>query len=226
MTSTIPHISATTAGNDPGSVAGVDPRTIGTQQTFRVALAAMTTPGRILQLTWDPELSHDLAGPDRWLAALLLALADHEVSVAFDLGGRSGVFAGEIGRWTRAGVADAEAADMVVVDAATMAPGLPARLRRGSLQYPDDSALLIIQVERLAASGGEGVALDLSGPGVDGRIGFLVTGLSDGVIASRDLAVSQYPTGIDLLLVDREGRITGIPRTSAVTVGPVPGGER
>lgn len=223
MTSTIPPISTAIAGN--GHAAAVDPRTIGTQQTFRVALAAMTTPGQILQLAWDPKLSRDIDGPDRWLAALLLALADHEVSVAFDLGGRSGAFAGEIGRWTRAGTAAPDVADMVVADATAMDPELPARLRRGSLQYPDDSALLILQVERLAASGGEGVALDLTGPGVDGRIGFRVSGLRDGVIASRDVAVSQYPTGIDLLLVDRDGRIAGIPRTSAITVGTGSGRE-
>ncbi len=198
--------------------AGVDPRIIGTQQTFRVALAAMTTPGRIGQLVWEPELSDQIDGPDRWLAALLLALADHEVSLAVELADRSASFAGEIGRWTRAAAATPEAADMVVAEAATMGADLPVRLRRGSLQYPDDAALLIIQVDRLGGGPPGGTALSLEGPGVDGRISLRVDGLDADVIAARDVAVSQYPTGIDLLLVDRDGRIAGIPRTTVIAV--------
>ncbi len=212
--------SATVTPTDGGghdAAETVDPRTIGTQQTFRVALAAMTTPGRIGQMDWEPELSDRIAGPDRWLAALLLALADHEVSLAVELADRSVTFSGEITRWTRMAPAGPEAADMVVAEAASMESGLPARLRRGSLQYPDDAALLIVQVGRLG-DGHDGTTLDLRGPGVNGRIALRVDDLSSGVIAARDVAVSQYPTGIDLLLVDHEGRIAGIPRTTAITI--------
>lgn len=204
------------AATDP--VASVDPRIIGTQQTFRVALAAMTTPGRIGQLAWEPELSDQIAGPDRWLAALLLALADHEVSLAVELADRSATVSAEIGRWTRAATATPDTADMVVAEAATIESGLPARLRRGSLQYPDDAALLIIQVGRLGADASGGTDLSLEGPGVDGRISLRVDDLGPALIASRDVAVSQYPTGIDLLLVDRDGRIAGIPRTTVIAV--------
>ena len=223
MTATRMNTTSTTAtrtpvdANDLDAVQTVDPRIIGTQQTFRVALAAMTTPGRIGQLIWEPDLSYQIAGPDRWLAALLLALADHEVSLAVELAGRSASFAGEITRRTRTATAAREAADMVVVEAASMEPGLPARLRRGSLQYPDDAALLIVQVGRLG-DGPDGTTLDLRGPGIDGRIALLVDDLSPGVIAARDVAVSQYPAGIDLLLVDHEGRIAGIPRTTVITI--------
>ena len=222
---TAPPLRTTSNGNgdhDPAATdvtaAGVDPRIIGTQQTFRVALAAMTTPGRIGQLAWEPELSDQIAGPDRWLAALLLALADHEVSLAVELADRSNTFAGEIVRWTRAAMAIPDAADMVVAEAGTMDAGLPARLRRGSLQYPDDATLLIIQVERLGDDATGGTVLSLEGPGVDGRISLRVDDVSPDVIAARDVAVSQYPTGIDLLLVDRDGRIAGIPRTTVITV--------
>ena len=225
MTATTPSTAPSPNGNgdhDPANAgiaaAGVDPRIIGTQQTFRVALAAMTTPGRIGQLSWEPELSDRVAGPDRWLAALLLALADHEVSLAVELADRSATFAGEIGRWTRAATAPLEAADIIVAEAATMEAGLPARLRRGSLQYPDDAALLIVQVNRLGDGASGGTVLSLEGPGVDGRISLRVDDLSADVIAARDVAVGQYPTGIDLLLVDRDGRIAGIPRTTVIAI--------
>lgn len=217
----------------PGSLNGsgvVDPRIIGTQQTFRVALGALTTPGRILSLTWEPGFPDRIAGPDRWPAALLLSLADHEVSVAVALGDRSEAFAAEVRRWTRAASAAPEVADMVVADAATMDADLPARLRRGSLHYPNDSALLILQVERLsepdAVGEGDAVALSLEGPGIDRTITLGVAGLRDGVLAARDVAVGQYPTGIDLLLVDHEGRIAGIPRTTTITARTGAGRDR
>ena len=217
-TSTVPAAAAIQANGYAADTTTIDPRIIGTQGTFRRALGAMTTPGRILQLVWEPDLSDQIVGPDRWLAALLLALADHEVSVAFDLGDRSGSFAAEIGRWARARSTTPEAADMVVADAATVRRDLPERLRRGSLEYPDDSALLILQVERLFDAASAGLGLRLEGPGVDGRITLGVQGLPAEVVASRGVAVGQYPTGIDLLLVDRDGRIAGVPRTSAVTI--------
>lgn len=221
-----PVVDVPGAGFPPAGA--VDPRIIGTQQTFRVALAALTTPGRIMRLTWEPGFPDRVAGPDRWPAALLLALADHEVSVAVALGDRSDAFAAEVRRWTRAASAAPEAADMVVADAATMDADLPARLRRGSLHYPDDSALLILQVERLSEPDGAGdaVALSLEGPGIDGTVTLGVAGLRDSVLAARDVAVAQYPTGIDLLLVDREGRIAGIPRTTVIAARTGTGGNR
>ena len=217
MTTMTPRILHSTDANDLDAVRTVDPRIIGTQQTFRIALVAMTTPGRIGQLTWEPELSDRIAGPDRWLAALLLALADHEVSLAVELADRSASFAGEITRWTRTASVAPEAADLVVADADSIDPNLAARLRRGSLPYPDDSALLIVQVGRLGDAP-NATTLDLRGPGVDGRIALLVDDLSPGVIVARNVAVSQYPTGIDLLLVDHDGRIAGIPRTTVITI--------
>lgn len=223
---TLPAVSTmVTVGDHASAGAPVDARIIGSQQTFRVVLGAMATPGRIGQLIWEPALSEAIDARDRWLAALLLALADHEVSVAVELDGRSDAFADEIGRWTRAGSARPETADMVAADAATMDPDLPGRLRRGSLEYPDDSALLMLLVERLADSGPGGLELTLEGPGVNGQITLSVEGLSAVVLASRARAVSQYPTGIDLLLVDRAGRIAGLPRTAIATVGRDPGRE-
>jgi alpha-D-ribose 1-methylphosphonate 5-triphosphate synthase subunit PhnH len=223
---TLPAVSTmVTVGDHASAGALVDARIIGSQQTFRVVLGAMATPGRIGQLIWEPALLEAIDARDRWLAALLLALADHEVSVAVELDGRSGAFADEIGRWTRAGSARPDTADMVVADAATIDSDLPRRLRRGSLEYPDDSALLMLLVERLADSGPVGLELTLEGPGVDGQITLSVEGLSAAVLASRARAVSQYPTGIDLLLVDRAGRIVGLPRTAIVTVGRDAGRE-
>ena len=61
--------------------------------------------------------------------------------------------------------------------------------------------------------------LILRGPGVKGRARLSVDGLDARYIEERANANRFYPMGIDLLLVDAEGRVAGVPRTSAVEAG-------
>ena len=37
------------------------------------------------------------------------------------------------------------------------------------------------------------------------------------LLAARDGAIAHYPMGIDLLLLDRAGRLLGLPRTTTIT---------
>lgn len=95
----------------------------------------------------------------------------------------------------------------------TQAPELKAlsHLRQGSDLYPDDGATLVICV-----SLGHGEKLRLSGPGVDGTVDILVSGLPKGFWDAR-LKAMRYPMGFELFLLDKD-QVIGIPRSTSVEV--------
>jgi alpha-D-ribose 1-methylphosphonate 5-triphosphate synthase subunit PhnH len=94
---------------------------------------------------------------------------------------------------------------------------LPLELRTGSFDYPDDAATLIVQVPSLDQAEGD-LTLSLEGPGVPGRRLLKLGGIDAGFFAAREQANRHYPIGIDLILIDQEGRIAGLPRTTQISI--------
>jgi len=192
------------------------------QSTFRVALDALARPGRVLRLPWGAE---DAPGSP-WVAALLLTLLDHETSLWVD----PPPVATYLRQRTGARLVPLADAGFAVADVGTLGPGvledLLRRLRRGTLAYPDEGATLVLSVPRLAAledgsvgacgADGAGLVVALSGPGVPAGQSrrLLVGGVGPGLVEARRDAVADYPAGIDLFLVDGEGRIAGLPRSA------------
>ncbi len=88
-------------------------------------------------------------------------------------------------------------------------------LHRGTLLEPHTAALLVVGVESVGA--GAGRLLRLTGPGIRDVAELTVDGLGDDLLAARAEAL-DYPLGFDLLLVDPQGRMAGLPRTTRVEV--------
>jgi alpha-D-ribose 1-methylphosphonate 5-triphosphate synthase subunit PhnH len=189
-----------------------------TQQTFRTVLDALSRPGTIRQLTAPPTFDPTGTPGNPWTIAVLLMMVDHEVSLAVEPAEGAEALAAFVRRRTRADVASSDAADVVVVDAAALDPGLPAAIRRGSLQYPDDSATLIVQLPTLDQHAPGGPRLVLVGPGIDGERELRLPGIPAAFFEARAEAVSRYPMGIDLVFVDDAGRVVGLPRSTRVTI--------
>jgi alpha-D-ribose 1-methylphosphonate 5-triphosphate synthase subunit PhnH len=187
-----------------------------TQVTFRVLLDAMARPGTVKQL---PAAARD-APVNPWLAAVLVTLLDHEVSLAvepFDGGDALERF---VRQRTAAAMAAAEDADFVVAASDRLDPSLPLKLRQGTLAYPNDSATLLVLVPTLDQAAGStdaGLLLDLAGPGVPADHRVRIGGLDPALFEARD-EVAEYPCGIDLILVDPSGRVCTLPRTTALQV--------
>ncbi|MDQ3701658.1 MAG: phosphonate C-P lyase system protein PhnH [Chloroflexota bacterium] len=157
-------------------------------------------------------------------------LADAGDGKASPLAGGAGAGDGESRSPTgAAGVGDGESDRL---------DGLPGVLCRGTLAYPDGAATLVVAVPLIDQEsinqdlieqerGAGGLSLILSGPGVpppidgsaEGGRTLWVRGLSAPFFASREEAVRDYPTGVDLFLVDSAGRIAGLPRSTAVQIG-------
>ncbi|MGW3955975.1 phosphonate C-P lyase system protein PhnH [Streptomyces sp. NPDC004752] len=60
------------------------------------------------------------------------------------------------------------------------------------------------------------VCLNVSGPGVDGQRRIGVVGLDPAGVAHRNAACSSFPDGFDLWLLDQDGLICGLPRSTRI----------
>jgi alpha-D-ribose 1-methylphosphonate 5-triphosphate synthase subunit PhnH len=190
------------------------------QATFRALLDAMSRPGTISQV---PRIAYT-AVPRGFCApamSILKTLCDHRVS--FSVAG-----AQVNPEWIRylevnlaAPHATVESADYVLFDGAAYDAGF-AKLRLGSPEYPESSATALLFISRLSQdpyeSEGPACDLEFSGPGVKGTVRLSVTGLDPAYAVEREKVNRAFPLGIDILLVDPEGRVAGVPRTSSVEI--------
>lgn len=183
------------------------------QAVFRVVLDAMARPGSEATIpATDPRCPlADCAA----LAAVAQTLLDHEVTfaVAPGLAGDSDAFARYFAATTGSRPAPLDEADYIFA-ASPLARGLLAGLKRGSLAYPDEGATLLILTPEFGA--GAGVAVELRGPGVPGTAEATLAGLTDADLMERRAANAEVPRGVDLLLVDRRGRLRCLPRTTQI----------
>lgn len=188
------------------------------QHIFRVVLDALANPGSVQQAIVHPRLLAEEAIASPYLASVLLTLLDHEVSLHVAPGPGAAELGELMARRTRTALVDAGSADFVVADAARLENGLPERLRRGSLEFPDDGATLLVDVQTLDQNEAGSLELTLTGPGIESVQRLRLAGLPAAFFHSRDRAVAQYPMGIDLILIDGQGRVAGLPRTTGVTI--------
>lgn len=169
-------------------------------QAFRAVLKAMSRPGTIVALSGD-----DVEPALR----LLSCLVDNDTGFAVlgdpDLEAR-------LARYTSGRpVALVEAEFLVAAHGVT--GGCLAGCRRGSLEYPHTGATVVYLVRRL---GGPGLAIGLAGPGIKGRKVLTVDGLGSGEPAILAAINRDFPLGMDAILLDREGRLACIPRSTTI----------
>lgn len=101
-----------------------------------------------------------------------------------------------------------------------------AELKKGGLSKPNDGATVFYLVEEICADpNGAGALLTLEGPGVRGRRDIRVMGLSPAEIDQWALYRREYPMGIDIYLISRDGSLIGIPRSVEVVATTEAGGH-
>lgn len=86
----------------------------------------------------------------------------------------------------------------------------------GTLIDPHLGATVILEVGECVQSG-RVYGLELSGPGIDGNRRIAVTG-SESWIEVRNTKTAEYPLGIEMILIDRTGRLMALPRSTRVRV--------
>lgn len=188
------------------------------QATFRSLLDALSRPGKICRL---PDRVYQGA-PDGFCPpalSILKTLCDHRVSFSIVSGNRKS----EWSRYLEVNLAtpfeDVEKADYVIFDGTTFDEDFM-RLKRGSSEFPENSATALLCVGRLAdgavETGMPSCRLCCTGPGVQDRTFLTITGLDPRYNEARSRTNNVSPLGIDLFLVDTGGRVAGIPRSSSV----------
>jgi len=176
------------------------------QSVFRAILQTLSRPGEQASLGLRPEFCDVMPAG---LAAIALTLADYETPIWLDeaLAGDDRV---ERFLVFHAGAPLTKDTSKAAFALAVQAAQLPdfERFAIGTLEYPDRSTTLIVEVEALEG----GPALLLEGPGINGRVVIAPQGLptdfSDRLKRNRAL----FPRGIDIILVAGQA-IVGLPRS-------------
>ncbi len=178
-------------------------------RAFRAVMNALARPGTVESLGADLDPP---AGLDPGLAAVALALADHETPLWLDETLRPRPAFGAYLRFHTGApvVADPKDAAFALIADAEACPAFE-RFAQGTLEYPDRSATLILSVPTLTGSAGP----LLAGPGIESTIRLpaepLPSGFADRWRANRGLS----PRGVDLLFVCG-GAVVGLPRSSRI----------
>lgn len=174
------------------------------QATFRLMLHAISNPGEIVNIkNYAEKLEDDF----EHLLVLALTLLDKETSYCvldnemLDM---------SLGQLTYARHKD-EQADYIFVSEKCSDEKISNVLTKsspGTLEDPHKNSTLIISTERLKNS----VSLCLSGPGIKDSKTIEVSDYVKLWITNRDLIEYEYPLGIDMFFVTKEGELLSIPR--------------
>lgn len=180
------------------------------QAHFRKILYAMARPGLCINLD-GPDL-HPPLDLYRSSASIGLALMDRYVQ--FYCHNYSSDTTAYLALNTGAAQGSLKEADFIFVHA-TEAGYCMQQAKMGSLEYPDESATLIIQVEGFERT--DGLSVQLQGPGIEGQRTISVSGIEPLLIETFMEVNSEYPLGIDCIFAAPDNSIMCIPRTSRIS---------
>ena len=188
-----------------------DDPSLASQTVFRTIMEAMARPAlpRALsaKLSPPPPLS-PLA------AAVALTVLDYETPFWLD----AGLAADEAAAWlafhTGAPRAmDAGQASFAFISDPAAMPAFTS-FAPGTLEYPDRSTTLVLQVESFA----DGDALAFSGPGIAGLRRFSAAPLPADFVAQLKANRELFPRGIDLIFVS-DDQLAALPRSVRLAAG-------
>ena len=176
---------------------------------FRVILQATSHPGKGFELP----VSGTCNDRQATLISMLGCLMDNEVTFSI-IGDEGDSIADAITFRTGSFLVGISEADFVIASRGAT-DGLLELIKRGTLDYPDKGATLVYLIDRIADNGG---STALRGPGIDGVIQPLFSGLADTELTGLRKVNSEYPLGVDALFLDAHGRVTSIPRSRRIGV--------
>jgi alpha-D-ribose 1-methylphosphonate 5-triphosphate synthase subunit PhnH len=179
---------------------------LASQAVFRTVMEAMARPGQITELgvTIAPPAPLGIAA-----AALALTLLDFETVVWLD---PTLAVAPEVDSWLKFHTGAPRATDPAAAAFAFIAE--PAAMPDfdafglGSVEYPDGSTTLVLEVETLT----EGDAFRLSGPGIKGSRSLAAAPLPADFAARMAANRARFPRGVDLVLTCGR-RLAALPRS-------------
>jgi alpha-D-ribose 1-methylphosphonate 5-triphosphate synthase subunit PhnH len=173
-----------------------------TQRAFTSLMQAMGQPGRTYRIQPIDRISP--------IMSVLMTLLDNEVTFAVE----DPILEDSIRTATGSQPAPLEETDFLVVPSGDSG-GAILRVKRGELRYPDSGATVIYMVESLASGS---MSIKLTGPGIRSENIMSLEGWGRREALALKEANAGYPLGVDCILVDAEGRVACIPRSSRIEV--------
>lgn len=185
------------------------------QRIFRIILDSMARPGKINCL---PQI-HLLDGEYNFPFLIARTLLDSEVGFAcLD---KEETLGQRIRDATGARPVDVSSAEFVFCDGRKRQEDLY-RTNPGTLLFPDKGATVVMTVGRLGLQRPEeGVEdlkeVELEGPGICGKKKVWISGIHEYNLKWLLLQNKEYPKGVDAILLDLDGRILCLPRSTKIT---------
>ncbi|MCK8785725.1 phosphonate C-P lyase system protein PhnH [Roseomonas sp. NAR14] len=203
-----PAIPPAVPGTIPAAIPlGFAEPSLDSQRVFRAVLEALARPGQPQRLAGLADAPRPLT-PE--LAAIALALADHEAPLWLDARLAAAPDVAAFLRFhTGAPVVTdpAAAAFALVADPADCPP--PEAFAEGTPEDPDRSTTLVLAVGHLT----EGIGMTLAGPGIPGRVRLGAGPLPADFAARLRRNAAGFPLGLDHLLA-APGLVAGLPRST------------
>ncbi len=174
-------------------------------EIFQSLMQAMSRPGSIHNL-------ESRLGKSNTVTAVLATLSDAQVTAC----NHDSLITDEDWSLSQCQTVSADKAGYIVCDGS-----LPCSINpsQGSLVSPELSGTVIVSVKKLAneltATSQDDRLWRLSGPGVDGVIDVGVSGIDSSWIHQRENWNSEFPLGVDLIVVS-ETSVLALPRTTKV----------
>lgn len=192
------------------------------QRAFRCVLDAFAHPGTVHRLAPAPENPASPVALDASLELVVRLFVDQAVTFCV-ADSESDAVAAYLTSETHARRVSLRDADFVVVparaDAQTVYEAV-AEACRGTLVSPEKGATVLVGCARLADAPESGEVsqpavhvVALQGPGVERENRFAVDRVD--WLRARDARGDEFPCGIEIVLVDPEGRIVAVPRSSS-----------
>ena len=195
------------------------------QRAFRSVLGAFARPGTVQSIELAPGNPARPAALDAALEAATRLFVDQAVTFCV-ADSETDATAAYLTSETHARSVPLRDADFVVVPAradAQTAREAVAEACRGTLTSPEKGATVLMGCARLAEVPEDGQVAEpavhvvaLRGPGVERENRFAVDRAD--WLRARDARGDEFPCGIEIVLVDPDGRVVAVPRSSRATL--------
>ena len=181
------------------------------QEQFRLLLDCMARPGKINVLP-DMDILPP-AGINKGGTLIALSLFNADVSFC-SLADNSDEITAYLALNTGATVAEVNTADYIFLNG-HQNPDLIDGAKHGNLSYPDESATLIIDVDKIAVEPFlNSIKLLLKGPGIETETVVFVEGINPRLLEAVKELNLEFPLGIDLMITDQQNNLICIPRSN------------
>lgn len=190
---------------------------------FRVLLDCLSRPGKIGQLPAAPSHGDLPSLPGGGSAspvavATLLSLIDRRVGFAHASGAKWVERDHPLTHWiairSNAQPAAPEEADFALLHDPSSIVLLHA-LKSGTLLHPEQSCTIFLSVPEIINGG---ATIRLSGPGIATWVTVGLSGMAPAELEMLAARRQPFPLGVDIVLIDSQGRCLGLPRTTRMAL--------